>query len=148
MYINRVAACNGNRLRRVCMGGINWWGVTSRQVWHYKVGVAKCWSSCLGSACMAWERTPNVIFRVLMQHSPQEIKIKLSEAVDPEGNVCTGSISTVVFDLKQYVFQLWSFCRLFQVLNMAAVVEVIGLLERTPITKEALEVKFLCQELV
>lgn len=34
------------------------------------------------------------------------------------------------------------FCRLFQVLNMAAVVEVIGLLERTPLTKEALEVKF------
>ncbi|XP_028403786.1 mediator of RNA polymerase II transcription subunit 26-like [Dendronephthya gigantea] len=46
-----------------------------------------------------------------MQHSPQEIKTKLGEAVDPEGNV----------------------------LNMAAVVEVIGLLERTPLTKEALE---------
>ncbi|XP_031573386.1 mediator of RNA polymerase II transcription subunit 26-like [Actinia tenebrosa] len=46
-----------------------------------------------------------------MQHSPQEIKSRLDRAVDPEGNV----------------------------LDMAAVLELVSTLERLPITREALE---------
>ncbi|KAK3730756.1 hypothetical protein QZH41_019539 [Actinostola sp. cb2023] len=46
-----------------------------------------------------------------MQHSPQEIKSRLDKAVDPEGNV----------------------------LDMAAVLELVSTLERLPLTREALE---------
>lgn len=73
-----------------------------------------------------------------MQNSPQEIKTRLDRAVDPDGNVCVVLAYLLFYTCRKFKFFFLAFVS--QVLDMAAVLEIVTTLEQIPVTKEALEV--------